>query len=258
MTNEHHPEEIFRGLRRSRTTRSDSEALWQRVEPQLEPPPAGAVGRLAAALVATYRRPGLRLAGALAALAGVVIAAWWQPAKLDEIAPQIATQAPSGQTQPAPGLVAGWELDVRLVRGFDGSPPSDVRTEIVDGAGGASRLADLRAHLAALVRFDDFGIVGEWTGQLRMAGSGVTLSGGRTLAFELVGVAADNGALQLRNVWLEGEERLKVASEMTLTPGDPHLIGVPSGAEPDAGQLFLAIAVRSRPVSAPATPSPPQ
>lgn len=253
MTNEHRPEEIFRGLRRSRTTRPDSEALWQRIEAHLELPPLGVARRLSQALVAATRRPGLRLAGALAAFTGVVIAAWWQPTPVDEIAPQIAMQAPVEQVQ-----VDGWELDVRLVRGFDGAPPDDVRMEVFDGAGGASRLADLRADLAALVGFDDFAMVGEWTGRIRMAGGEVSLSGGRTLAFEVVGVDADNGALQLRNVWLEGEERLKVASEMTLTPGDSHLIGVRSSSEAETGRLFLAIGVRARPAPVLTSPDRPR
>lgn len=246
MTDEYRPEKIFRVLRRSRAAEADSEALWRRIEARLEPPSPATASRLLQPLTAATRRPGLQLAGAVTAIAAVAIAIWWQPIRVGETAPLIAMPAPV-----ADALVSVWELDVRLVRGFDGAPPADVRPEVVDGAGGASRLADLRADLASLVRFEDFGLVGEWTGEIQEADGEVPLSNSRALAFELVGVDADNGALQLRNVWLEGEERLKVASEMTLTPGDPHVVGVRPGAEVETGGLFLAIAVRPR--AAPAT-----
>ncbi len=246
MTDEHRPEKIFRVLRRSRAAEANSEALWRRIEARLEPPSPTMASRLLRALTAATRRPGLRFAGAVTAITAVAVAIWWQPARVGEILPQIAMPAP---TADAP--VSMWELDVRLIRGFDGAPPADVRTEVVDGAGGASRLADLRADFAALVRFEDFGLVGEWTGQVQVAGGDMPLSASRALVFEVVGADADNGALQLRNVWLEGEERLKVASEMTLTPGDPHVISVQPGAEVETGDLFLVIGVRVRP--APAT-----
>ncbi|HJO03076.1 MAG TPA: hypothetical protein QGG47_03780 [Acidobacteriota bacterium] len=244
MTNDQRPEEIFRGLRRSRAAEPDSEALWRRIEARLEPLPPGGFGRFVDALLGASRRPRLRLAGVLAAITAVTVAAVvsWRSAPVAEVAPQVAMQAPVADV-----LVPDWELDVRLVRGFDGVPPADVRTETVDGAGGASRLADLRSDLASLVRFDDIGLVGEWVGELQVVGSNVPLSAGRALTFEVVGVDTDNGALQLRNVWLEGEERLKVASELTLSPGEPHLIGVRPETEVET-RLFLAIDVRPPPV----------
>ena len=245
MTEEHHPERIFRVLRRSRAAEVNSEVLWRRIEARLEPLSPAIISRVLEALTAATRRPGLRFAGAVTAITAVAVAIWWQPVRVGEIPPHAAMPAPA-----ADAPVSVWELDVRLIRGLDGAPAADVRTEVVDGAGGASRLADLRADLAALVRFEDFGLVGEWTGQVQMAGGDVPLSASRTLVFEVVGVDADNGALQLRNVWLEGEERLKVASEMTLTPGDPHVIGVRPGAEVETGGLFLAIGVRVRPAPA--------
>ncbi len=242
MTDKHRPEKIFRNLRHGRTTERDSEAQWRRIEARLEPQPAAMGSRLAHLLAASNRRPVLRFAGAVTVVI-VLAAVLWSPSDVVETAPTVARPSP-----PAVALFgAAWELDVRLVRGFDGVPPVDVRSEVVDGAGGASRLADLRADLGTLVQFDDFGLVGEWTGVLDDAGQNIRLSANRTLRYEIVGVDADAGALQLRDVWLEGAERFRVASELTLTPGVPHLIGIRPGDDVDAGSLFLAIGVRSQP-----------
>ena len=242
MTDQHRSEKIFHRLRRSRAAETDFEALWLRIEARLEPPSLGVVSRFLQGLSVASRHSGLRLAGAVTAITGVVIVVSWQPSGVDEITPEVAMLGPI-----ADALTSEWELDVRLVRGFKGAPPADVRGEVVDGAGGASRLADLRSDLASLVSFDDFGLVGEWYGQLHMEGD-VPLSASRTLAFEVVGVNTNNHALQLRNVWLEGEERVKVASEMTLTPGDPYLIGLRPTGELETSRLFLAIVVRSGPI----------
>ncbi len=243
MTNEHQPEKIFRDLRRSCSAERDSEALWQRIEARLEPQPAGIGSRLTQLLAAANRRPVMRLAAALIVVTVLAVSLWRSPNDVGELASIAAMPSPPV------GVPAGsaWELDVRLVRGFDGAPPSDVRTEAIDGAGGASRLADLRADLGALVQFDDFGLVGEWTGGLGDGRKDIQLSASRSLAFEIAGVDDDAGSLQLRNIWLDGAERFKVASEMTLTPGVPHLIGVRPGVDVDVASLFLAIGVRSRP-----------
>ncbi len=240
MSDDHRPERIFHRLRRNRITEHDFEALWQRIETCLEPQPPGLVERLARLLGPTNQQAVLRLAGVVGVVTILGVALWFPSSDVAETAPTLALTPPAADT----AVAVAWELDVRLVRGFDGAPPLDVRTEAVDGAGAASRLTDLRADLGALVQFDDFGLVGEWTGRLGAGGDNVQLASDRALTFEIVVVDEDSGALQLRNIWLDGTERFKVASEMMLTPGVPHLIGVRSGADAGPGSLFLAMGVR--------------
>ena len=65
--------------------------------------------------------------------------------------PDVAAAA--GAVSPAGPL----QLDVRLVRGYDGVRPPDVRTAQALGVGGADALRDVRTRIESLLPFDLWG-----------------------------------------------------------------------------------------------------
>ncbi len=265
------PERIFRVLKDRPTPELDSEALWRRIEGDLEPHPVSWFDRVAAMIGLDTAQPvGIRLAaaGAVAILMAAVV--WLAPGMMEQgltqqSAPDTAAQgdsagtaahvpvADNAQLVPLTGatdtpMVASeavpqqeWMLDVRLVRGYSGAIPADAMTTAGAGAGGADRLADLRSALDGLMPFGEFALVGQWQGKIDAA-TGATLAR-LSDSFEL-SFAAEYGeaGVNLADVLLDGAGRPLVASELVLAPGRPYLFGVQAeGEAADTGLLVLAV-----------------
>jgi hypothetical protein len=260
------PERAFRLLRQRPTDELDSDALWRRIEGDLEPRPAGWFARLVAAMGVGDGpfggwAPSVPQFAAAAVIAVLAVGTVW-------LAPTLMTStgaaAGAGQLVPLAGgvgegdaastLAQGWALDVRLVRGYTGAAPSDALVSAADGAGGADRLSDLRGALAGLLPFEEIALVGAWRGAIE-PGSGATLAR-LSDAFELrFDARSATGGLSLSDVLLAGAGRPLVADALALTPGRPYLFGVQAeGEDTETGSLVLA--VRLLPVSAP-TPQRP-
>lgn len=258
---------IFRELKNRPTPELDSEQAWRRLRTRM---PARAPRR------ANLFLPAGRLSWALAATAvlAVALVAMW-PAALDEAtspvdgssdlvlladaapvdARSVVTATPGPEGEPATAssalALAGLELEIRLVQGYDGTPPPGARPEGLAGAGGASEVADVRATLRAILPFPELAMLGSWRGEVTPGAGSAALSETYGLEFELVQAAvaaAGDGAAPsatrdqplLRGVRLVGGGQPLVAEELALEPGRLYLFGVrEQGSEP--GSLVLAI-----------------
>lgn len=186
------------------------------------------------------------------------------PAEFEPLADDVGSVA-TDPAMPA-NTQTGWILDVRLVRGYSGTPPDDVMVSAGAGAGGADRLADLRGLLDDLLPFDEIALVGQWRGTVdpTAGGAGATMIAQLSDSFELRFAAETAGTgVNLADVFLDGAGRPLVADELTLTPGRPYLFGVQAeGEDSDTGSLVLAVRLLpadadAREQSVPAEPGDP-
>ena len=183
----HDPDRLFQELKDRPTPELDSDRLWQQVASGLTPRRArwwqmgsrsgvGLAGGERAGSRPVFARLGYAAAGitvlALATWAGFALMGGGQP-----LAPGVAGQiaeAPEAETTgepflgarivrlapelpdvPAVALDEGGEmrtvnLQVRLVRGFNGPVPADVEAVVPLAAGGADVLADVRPEVTSL------------------------------------------------------------------------------------------------------------
>ncbi|NKB87418.1 MAG: hypothetical protein GKS06_04270 [Acidobacteria bacterium] len=241
------PETIFRALKNRPTDEVDGDALWRRIEGDLEPHGMRQAGwfRRIAELVGLNEAPAMpQLAAAGAVVVLMLGLVWWAPAILGPTGPVDAVAPTDGAASPVPGegavaeVATAWHLEVRLVRGYDGAEPADAIVSAGAGAGGADRLLDLRGPLAGLP-FEDFALVGQWQGAMQLNETTAALSD----AFELTFDAEETvEGIALANVMLSGAGRPLLADELTLAPGQPYLLGVQaSGETDDVGSLVLAV-----------------
>lgn len=238
-----HPEEIFEHLRDRPTPELDSVLLWRRIEGRLTPRSPSLWARL---FGGASHRPASRLAPALAALAVVAVALWVTLQMLQPPSPQLVLLTP-GEPDAAPlsspttgGSVV---LDVRLVRGYDGAPPDDVRSARSLGVGGADALKDVRERIETLLPFDDYGVVGAWQGAISDGG---TLDVELSETFRLVARSAastDGAAVRLAGMELVGAAGDTVFGELNLEPGQLYLLGL---FEPGADDPDLVLLIRAR------------
>ena len=283
---DHEPEEIFHALRDRATPELDEKALWRQLQSRLEPRrPARWVRWRPWDTVVVLPTPTWRMAGAAVAVAVVAVVLWQTPGRVPvseqltvgdpdsgAAAPADATlsprfpiaerelvllEGPDERTQP-PAQARTWRLEVRLVRGFNGQPPTEAMGQGFNGAGGANALADLRATLSATFPYTNYVLIGAWSGEPERGAGTIELSPGHRLAFIAERTDAD-GTLTLRAVRLEGESEPLVADELILAPGGPYLFGVRPGSESGTdGSLVLAIVVRADPDPVPPTKPPVQ
>jgi hypothetical protein len=240
---ERHSEEIFAQLHDRPTPELDSGRLWRRIEARLKPRSASLWARL---FGAPSRRPLPRSVLALAALALVVVALWAALQVMQTSSPQLVLLTP-GEPDAAPlsspttgGSVV---LDVRLVRGYDGAPPDDVRSARALGVGGADALQDVRERIETLLPFGDYGVVGAWQGAVSDGG---TLDVELSEAFRLVArsaASADGAAVRLAGMELSGAGGETVFGDLNLEPGRLYLLGL---FEPGADDPDLVLLIRAR------------
>lgn len=271
------PEKIFRTLKGRPTDELDSGALWRRIEGSLEPRAASWLDRAAAAIGLGGLQPvALRLAGAGAVAVLIVGVVWLAPglngpgspvtsgdaivadgSAVDDSGTMMANLPAKlvplteydGAESSEPILPTNdqpaWILDIRLVRGYSGALPADAMVSAGAGAGGADRLADLRAALDGLMPFDDIALVGQWQGALdtTTSGEGAAMIARLSDSFELRFAAESAGTgVNLADVLLDGAGRPLVADQLALTPGRPYLFGVQAeGEASDTGSLILAV-----------------
>ena len=275
------PDRIFSELRHRPTPELDSRGLWRRIEAQLTPRSAP---RWTRRLSGWGERPlALRIAYSFAAVAIVTLAAWaatlmLQPeppgAQFVLLTPPPAEpeggsfpqgpQGPQGPQAPqVPDLQVGadvadargagvlgapgdpLQLDVRLVRGYDGAPPSDVRTARAPGVGGADALRDARTRIESLLPFEAFGVVGTWQGSVAPGDAiDIELSDAyRLMARVAAGGNASSAIVRLNGMELVGFGQQSVSGDLSLEPDRLVILGVlaPGAATPD---LFLLIRAR--------------
>lgn len=237
----HGPEDAFARLRDRPTPELDSGRLWQRIEARLTPRPARR-GRLPGALAL----PAVRWIVAVAALAVIALAAWLavpeRPAATEGFV-LLAPAEPGGAAVAPPMRDGEVVLDVRLVRGYDGAPPPDVRAARVLGVGGADALADVRTRIEALLPHAEFGVVGQWQGSLvEGAALDVELSDDyRLVARSATGRGGDR--VRIDGIELAGRAGEPVSGDLTLEPGRLYFIGLASPAA-EASDLVLLIRAR--------------
>jgi hypothetical protein len=268
-SDEQGPERIFRTLRNRPTDELDSEALWRRIEGDLEPHPASLLDRVAAALGMGGMQPAALRLAALGAVAAIVMAgAWLVPGLIGPDGARAELGAP-GLTAAAPEIPAtdaaaagAWILDVRLVRGYEGAAPADAMISAGAGAGGADALTDLRGRLDDLLPYPELALVGRWQGAVTGSATGadassVDSSGEQATArlsdtFALrFAAAAEEAGVSLSGVMLDGAGRPLVAEQLALVPGRDYLFGVQAeGEDAETGSLVLAVRLL------PATPDP--
>lgn len=272
------PEKIFRTLKGRPTDELDSGALWRRIEGSLEPRAASWLDRAAAAIGLGGLQPvALRLAGAGAVAVLIVGVVWLAPGLNGPGSPVTSGDAivADGSAADDSGTMMAnlpaklvplteydgaessepilptndqpaWILDIRLVRGYSGALPADAMVSAGAGAGGADRLADLRAALDGLMPFDDIALVGQWQGTLdttRGAEGAAATIARLSDSFELRFTAERTGiGVSLEDVLLDGAGRPLVADRLALTAGRPYLFGVQAeGEDSDTGSLVLAV-----------------
>ena len=240
------PETAFASLRDRPAPELDSHGLWQRIEAQLTPRSSPLWARLFPG--AGRRRPALRLAYGIAAVAVLALAVWaalslLQPVESVSRLVLLTPAEPGPAATPTTlAVAAAGELvvDLRLVRGYDGAPPADVRAAQQLGVGGADALRDVRSRIESLLPFEDFGVVGTWQG---------AVSGGDAIDAELSSVyrllaqsadAGDGSALRLNGIELAGADGESVSGDLTLEPGRLYILGVLSPGD-DTPNLVLLI-----------------
>ncbi len=256
------PEAGFRALADRPTPELDADRLWLRLEDRRGRTPGSR----------RSRRSGLSpvwLAWAAAAAALVVLVwagGWVGPAEggsrlvlLEPAGDLSGEAAPLGEPA-SPGQAAGaavegagntvLELDVRLVRGYEGAPPAGVRDAATAGAGGADALLDARADIESLLPFESFGLVG--AGRAELPGSGsleIALSGDyRLLAGSVEFADSAEGTVRLEGFELVGAGQDSTSADLSLEPGRLYVLGVvaPGSDEPDLVLLLRARALPDR------------
>jgi hypothetical protein len=259
------PERIFSELRDRPTPELDSRGLWRRIEGQLTPRSAARWTRW---LAGWSERPlALRLAYGVAAVATVALAAWaatlmMQPEPSggqfvlltpDDPAGETAPQVPDPQATADAAAVEGarstgdpLQLDVRLVRGYDGAPPPDVRSAQALGVGGADALRDVRTRIELLLPFEGFGIVGAWQGSVAPGDVlDIELSADyRLVARAAAGGEASRGILRLNDMELAVSGQPSVSGDLSLEPGEVYTLGVLAGGV-ETRDLVLLIRART-------------
>jgi hypothetical protein len=265
------PESVFSALRDRPAPEIDSQGLWRRVEARLTSRRAPLSARRGASGV-FWRWASVAAGVSLAVLA--VWAGWGLLAgppgetQLVLLAPgsgdaEAQIEQPATGPPAAPGAVPdsgaparpvaplSVRLDVRLVRGFDGTPPAEVSAATRLGVGGADALADARARIATLLPFEDFGVVGAWQGAL-VPGRilDIELSARHRLTVSGLDAAADpTPIVRLGGMRLSGGGPDSVPADLALEPGRLYILGVvPPGAE--APSLVLLIRAEVRPATA--------
>lgn len=277
----HDPDHLFEELKDRPTPELDSDRLWQQVASGLTPRRArrwqlgswSGVG-IAAGQRAPVRpvlaRLGYAAAGitvlALASWAGFALLGGGQPVAPGEVAQvaeapepeatgeptlgaRIVRLAPELPEVPAVALDGGGNigtvnLQVRLVRGFNGPVPADVEAVAPLAAGGADVLADIRPEVTSLP-FAEYGLVGRWEGELSAIQSvEAGLSGDYALSFATAENLVSGNYVELSEVRLVGEMDLLVASSLRLEPGRLYLLGVVEPGD-EAPSIILAIKVEA-------------
>lgn len=258
------PDRIFSELRDRPTPELDSRGLWRRIEARLTRRSASPWTRW---LTGWGEHPlALRVAYGVAAVAIVALAAWAATLSLQPQPPGgqfvwLTPDEPDGGTAPqlldsgavAEATVAGGasstgdpvQLDVRLVRGYDGAPPSDVRTARALGVGGADALRDVRTSIESLLPFEGFGVVGAWQGSVA-PGDAIDIVFSdtyRLTARVAAGGDASSDVVRLNGMELASSGRQSVSGDLRLEPGKLVMLGVraPGAETPD---LVLLIRVR--------------
>ena len=254
------PEIQFRALRDRPTPEVDGQRLWERIETRLTPHAVPYWRRLlglGGASVAAGAAGAPRLAYGLATVA-LVVAVWlaWTliaggnggqvvdvpttvqeeaavPADPQPVGSQLVLLTPgaaaAGQdAAPAPDSVGSLHIQLRLVRGYNGGIPDDVRAAKALGVGGADALGDVREQLDSLVAHDEVGIVGTWQGEVNGGDPlDAVLSDAYRVVAEAVEVTREPGiVLHLRDMAVEGVEEALLATDLNLIPGRPYILGV--------------------------------
>jgi hypothetical protein len=242
------PEMIFEGLRDRPAPELDSSRLWRGIEAGLQTRRASLWARLLAG-GAGAGHPGMRLAFAAVAMAVLALAVWTLFVGSQPVSPQFVlltpAEAPGGA---APAVdddtgATGLRLDVRLVRGYDGAAPADVRSAQSLGVGGADALLDVRSRIEALLPFADFGVVGAWQGEVT---GGDALDLALSDAYRLVARSTelgDGSVLRLDGIELDGIGGEPVSGNLSLQPGRLYILGVPA---PGAEHPELVLLLRAR------------
>lgn len=242
------PENIFEKLGSRPAPELDSGRLWHRVEAQLALAPRAHRRRPIGLPRPRRTRGALRPAYALAATLLLLVAVWAGWSLLRPALPGaqfILLGTPESEVAAGQAAAPGGELvlDVRLVRGFDGTAPDDVRAARELGVGGADPLQDVRARIENLMPYDDFGVVGAWQGSVA---SGSTLDVELSDAYRLVARAADievGDRVRLDGIELGGAPGGAVSGDLTLEPGRLNILGV---LAPGAQSPELVLLVRAR------------
>jgi hypothetical protein len=264
------PERVFSGLRDRPVPEIDSQQLWRRIEARLTPRRAPLSPRRGASGGVFWRWASVAAGVSLAAMA--LWAGWGLLGPPPEETQLVLLAPGSGETgaqieQPAAGPAAApgalpdsgetirpaapqsVRLDVRLVRGFDGTPPAEVSAATRLGVGGADALADARARIATLLPFEDFGVVGAWQGDL-VPGRvlDIELSEHHRLTASALAAAADPAPMvRVGGLRLTGGGPDSVPADLALEPGRLYILGVvPPGAEAPSLVLLIRAEV-SRP-----------
>ena len=262
------PERVFSGLRDRPAPEIDSQQLWRRIEARLAPRRQPLSPRRGASAGVFWRWASVAAGVSLAALA--LWAGWGLLAPPPEETQLVLLAPGSGETgsqieQPAaapaalpdsgetirPAAPRSVRLEVRLVRGFDGTPPAEVSAATRLGVGGADALADARARIATLLPFEDFGVVGAWQGDL-VPGRvlDIELSEHHRLTASALDAAADPAPMvRVGGLRLTGGGPDSVPADLALEPGRLYILGVvPPGAE--APSLVLLIRAEVAPARA--------
>lgn len=242
------PEGMFLALRGREVPEVDSRGLWRRVRPALQAPRSRWWQQLAPS-------PAARLAWAAGLTAVAVLGIW----TLRSTPQAPVAEAPSAAPPEAPLVLladeplalttvpaeepplATLDLDVRLVRAYDGVPPADALPEGSAGAGGARLLGDLRPTLSGLVPGREFAVVGAWDGELEEGGLEAALSPRLRIAFD---AHQRPDGVRLTGLRLRGTDVAGLAGELVMQPDRVYVLGVslPGETEP----LLLALRLRER------------
>ncbi len=262
----------FRDLIDRPTPELDSSSLWCGIEARLteRSRPAQRATGWAAAMT-----PG-RMAWGAVAMVLVILASWAAlVTRTPGTAPQIVLlmppqpEAPSfdattAAAEPGSGAQlsggvraqevgpvtsedAPLQLDVRLVRGYNGVPPADVSASPTAGAGGADALRDARASIEGLLPFESYGLVGSARITLDDSAPLVIILSGD---YRLLTRSVQTRASPQRTVLIEGLELVGVGqesmpSDLSLEPGRLYILGVlPDGVEDP--ELVLLIRARAQ------------
>ncbi len=251
------PDRIFSELRDRPTPELDSRGLWRRIEARLTP---RSVSRRIGWLSGWGERPlALRFAYGVAAVAVVALVGWvatlmLQPqppgAQFVLLNPLDGPEGgilPPGPQVPDPGagsLGDPLQLDVRLVRGYDGAPPPDVRTAQALGVGGADALRDVRTRIESLLSFEGFGIVGAWQGSVT-PGDAIDIELSPAYRLEARAAAGGDGSsaiVRLNGMELVSPGQQSVSGDLSLEAGELVILGVlvPGAETPDLVLLIRA------------------
>ncbi len=270
------PDRIFSELRDRPTPELDSRGLWRRIEARLTPRSALSWNRR---LGGWGARPlALRVAYSVAAVAIVALAVWGATLTLRSPPPAAqfvrltppdepqggsiqqrqqgqqelqALQVPDPRVNADVAAAAGagslggpLQLDVRLVRGYDGAPPPDVRTAQALGVGGADALRDVRTRIESLLPFEGFGIVGAWQGSVT-PGDAIDIELSPAYRLEARAAAGGDGSsaiVRLNGMELVSPGQQSVSGDLSLEAGELVILGVlvPGAETPDLVLLIRA------------------